>query len=174
MGDFLPARRETERTDSAILHHGSNGRSRLEGWLASPIARGVADVLPDIVRMASRRSQDNGSRSIMPGIVSHNNGASGMTLSEVEVEVDAPFIRRVVIRSASSWSVAPDVLLQNQQRSRRGRFKFAALTAGLLGIAGMAVARRLGISVPLNRLAGGRFRRQLGAGGYTTKPGTLD
>lgn len=142
-----PATRQIIPASNAISpSQRADGSPRLRGWLTSPIGRAVSEVLPDVVRMIGRRGPSE-SRSLASHILPSRDGANGMSISEVEVDVDAPFIRRVVIRTASSWSVAPDVI-KAEQRRRRGRYGLSAVTVGLLGLAGFVFARRNGISLP--------------------------
>lgn len=146
MSEYLPARRDESALDASRISRSANGSLRLRDWLYSPVGRAVADVLPDVLRWASRR-QPVESRPITSHFIPSSDGASGTTVSEVEVDIDAPFIRRVIIRSASTWSVAPEVILAERRR-RRGRFGLSALTVGLLGIAGVVFARKSGMSLP--------------------------
>lgn len=148
MSDHPATRQIVSAPDAITSRRGGNGALRVRDWLTSPLGRAVSDVLPDVVRFIGRRgAQASDSRSLASHILPSSDGANGMSISEVEVDVDAPFIRRVVIRSASSWSVAPDIL-KAEQRRRRGRFGLSALTVGMIGIAGVVFARRNGISLP--------------------------
>ena len=64
-----------------------------------------------------------------------------MTVSEVEIDVATPFIRRVTVRSSSAWSLAPEVILERRGRRWGGRLG--------MGAAGLAVrARRSQITLP--------------------------
>lgn len=163
MSDRSTARQIIPAADSVSPRPGTNGTSRVRDWLTSPIGRAVTDVLPDVVRLIGRRGTTSEPRSIASHIIPSSDGATGMSISEVEVDVDAPFIRRVVIRSASSWSIAPDVL-KGEQRRRRGRFGLSALTVGVLGVAGVVFARRNGISLP------GQFRMPSALPGVRSQP----
>jgi hypothetical protein len=147
MSNNLPVPRN-ELSPETLQRNDQAGRSiPLSDWISSPLGRAVAQALPEVIRLASRR-QPPEVRPLASRILPSSDGASGMTLSEVEVDIDAPFIRRLTIRSASSWSVSPEVILAEQRQQRRARWKLRALTAGLLGIAGMALALRSGISLP--------------------------
>ena len=127
MSNNLPVPRTGMEPETITSNAGRS--SSLTEWIGSPVGRAIAQVLPDIIRMATR-SRPADSQPTVSHILPSSDGASGMTLSEVEVDVDAPFIRKVTIRSASSWSVAPDVILaeqRNQRRSRWKRFKLASV-----------------------------------------------
>lgn len=176
MSDYLPARHISSTPGTTEVRPSPNGSSRLRDWLYSPVGRAVADVLPDVLRLASRR-QSADQHSIASRVLPSSDGANGMTVSEVEVDIDAPFIRRVIIRSASSWSVAPEVI-ESEKRSRRGRIGLRALTVGALGVAGFIFARRSGFSLPLPAslsLPDGLSRtRSTPAQPQTKNPGEVD
>lgn len=166
MSDHSAARQIVSAPDAITPRRGTGGVHRVREWLSSPLGRAVSEVLPDVVRLIGRRgAAGSESRSLASHILPSSDGANGMSISEVEVDVDAPFIRRVVIRSASSWSVAPDIL-KAEQRRRRGRYGLSALTVGMLGIAGVVFARRNGVSIPQQlRLPTGNPREWLGRNG---------
>jgi hypothetical protein len=147
MSEYLPARRDPTPLHSRPPMRPATGSYRLRDWVASSLGRAVADVLPDVLRWAVRR-QPAESRPVTSNFLPRTDGASGMTLSEVEVDIDSPFIRRVVIRSASSWTVAPSVIMAQEEKRRRGRFGLSALTVGVLGLAGVVLARRSGLALP--------------------------
>lgn len=147
MRNNLPAMRSSNLPDQ-ISSGSENGRlSGLSTWLGSPIGRAVAQALPDVLRMANRNRLPE-QRPLVSQILPSSDGASGMTLSEVEVDIDVPFIRRVTIRSASSWSVAPDVLKAYHRQERRSWWKLRALAAGAIGVAGVVLARKSGMTLP--------------------------
>jgi hypothetical protein len=147
MSENLPV----PRTSSALDQITTNGKpsrvSALSNWIGSPVGRAIAQALPDVLR-AANRPEPVQPRSYISQILPPGDGASGVTLSEVEVDINVPFIRRVTIRSASSWSVAPGVISAEQSKRRRGRWKLRALTAGVLGVAGLVLARRTGVTLP--------------------------
>lgn len=147
MRNNLPAMRSSNLPDQ--LSRGSEN-SRLSGlstWLGSPIGRAVAQALPDVLRMANRNRLPE-QRPLVSQILPSSDGASGMTLSEVEVDIDVPFVRRVTIRSASSWSIAPDVLKAYHRQERQSRWKLRALAAGAIGVASVVLARKSGLTLP--------------------------
>ncbi len=147
MSRNLPAMRSNDMPDQ-ISTGTENGRlSGLSTWLGSPIGRAVAQALPDVLRMANRNRLPE-PRPLVSQILPSTDGASGVTLSEVEVDIDVPFIRRVTIRSASSWSIAPDVLKAQLRQDRRSRWKLRALAAGAIGVASVVLARRSGVTLP--------------------------
>lgn len=147
MSDNLPVPRSRELPDQ-ITSYTQNGKgASLRDWIGSPLGRAAAQALPDIVRMANRSRQPE-QQSLVSQIMPSSDGASGVTLSEMDVDVDIPFVRRLTIRSASSWSIAPEVILAEQRQKQRNRWKLRALAAGVVGVAGMILARRSGVSVP--------------------------
>lgn len=113
------------------------------GWLRSPIADALVDLMPDLLRLTrdvvrpTRPSAD-----LLP-----SSGASGMTMQEIEIDVASPLVRRIVVRSTNAWSLSPDVALAGRQR-RGGRLGLgAASVAGLL-LLGAAAARRASLPFP--------------------------
>jgi hypothetical protein len=147
MTENLPSLRSGSLPDQITSNGRSSRFSGLSSWIGSPVGRAVAQVLPDVIRMANRPRQPE-SRPLVSQILPSSDGASGMTLSEVELDIDVPFIRRMTIRSASSWSVAPQVILAEQRQQRRSRWKLRALAAGALGVASVVLARKSGVSLP--------------------------
>jgi hypothetical protein len=147
MRDNLPAVPSSSLPDQIRSGRDSGRLSGLSTWLGSPIGRAVAQALPDVLRMANRNRLPE-QRPLVSQILPSSDGASGMTLSEVEVDIDVPFIRRVTIRSASSWSVAPDVLKTQYRQDRRNRWKLRALAAGAIGVASVMLARKSGMTLP--------------------------
>ncbi|MBX6341536.1 MAG: hypothetical protein IRY97_03685, partial [Thermomicrobiaceae bacterium] len=77
-------------------------------------------------------------------------GASGLTVSEVEIESTSPTIRRVVLRTASAWSLSPEALRPEPPRPSRRIARRSARAAGIAGLAllGLAAARRAPLSLP--------------------------
>jgi hypothetical protein len=146
MRDNLPTPR-TGSTPEIIERNGHSRGSFLREWIGSPVGRAIAESLPDVIRLASR-SKPAESRPLPTQILPSSDGASGVSLSEVEVDMDLPFVHRVTFRSASSWSIAPDVLKEEQRSRKRGRWKLRAIAAGALGIAGVVLARKNGIGLP--------------------------
>lgn len=147
MSENLPAVRSRELSDQ-IMPDRSNGKSAgLRDWISSPLGRAAAQALPDVLRMANRNREPQ-QQSLVSQIMPSSDGASGVTLSEVDVDVDIPFVRRLTIRSASSWSISPQILLAKQREKRRTRWKLRALAAGMVGVAGVILARRSGVSLP--------------------------
>ncbi len=117
-------------------------------WLRSPLADALIDIVPDVVRMTSRslRSQDRSS-DVLP-----QSGANGMTVQEVEIDVASPLVRRIVVRTSSSWSLSPEVALGGK-RKRGGRIGIGALSVASVVLIGAAAARRVSFTLP-GRLRG--------------------
>lgn len=152
MSDHLPALLNKGKTEPAR----AGARSREGGlamrWLRSPLAGAVADIAPDLLRFAGRAMQP---RSGVHQMQAHlpPSGANGLTVSEVEIDVASPFIRRVVVRTTNAWSVAPEVALAKARTSRNGRLSLGAISLAGLAVLGFAAARRVPLSLP-SRLRG--------------------
>lgn len=134
----LPSRVEIEPVSAG---------GRLRRWLRSPLGAAASEVAPDLVRLAAERvaAQRLGRRGD-----SHQTppGASGVDVSEVEIDLAAPFVRRVVVRTASSWAVSPEVLQPARRRRRAGRLGLRAAMLAALAMLGLAASRRFPLSLP--------------------------
>lgn len=121
-------------------------------WLRSPLGSALSDLAPDLVRLAgrlvSRRLQRRDTEVANPSQVEPGSGATGLTLSEVEINLSAPLIRRIVVRSATAWSVAPDLLTSESEPvgSRNRVRKLGIRIAGLAGLATVVLAARRRLS----------------------------
>lgn len=129
----LPSRVEIEPVSAG---------GRLRRWLRSPLGAAASEVAPDLVRLAAERVGRRGD-SHQP-----SPGASGVDVSEVEIDLAAPFVRRVVVRTASSWSVSPEVLQPARRRRRAGRLGLRAAMLAALAMLGLAASRRFPLSLP--------------------------
>ncbi|MFO7270347.1 MAG: hypothetical protein DIU58_002760 [Sphaerobacter thermophilus] len=129
----LPSRVEIEPVSAG---------GRLRRWLRSPLGAAASEVAPDLVRLAAERVGRRGNSHQTPP------GASGVDVSEVEIDLAAPFVRRVVVRTASSWSVSPEVLQPARRRRRAGRLGLRAAMLAALAMLGLAASRRFPLSLP--------------------------
>ncbi|ACZ37501.1 hypothetical protein [Sphaerobacter thermophilus] len=129
----LPSRVEIEPVSAG---------GRLRRWLRSPLGAAASEVAPDLVRLAAERVGRRGNSHQTPP------GASGVDVSEVEIDLAAPFVRRVVVRTASSWSVSPEVLQPSRRRRRAGRLGLRAAMLAALAMLGLAASRRFPLSLP--------------------------
>lgn len=129
----LPSRVEIEPVSAG---------GRLRRWLRSPLGAAASEVAPDLVRLAAERVGRRGD-SHQP-----SPGASGVDVSEVEIDLAAPFVRRVVVRTASSWAVSPEVLQPARRRRRAGRLGLRAAMLAALAMLGLAASRRFPLSLP--------------------------
>lgn len=129
----LPSRVEIEPVSAG---------GRLRRWLRSPLGAAASEVAPDLVRLAAERVGRRGDSHQTPP------GASGVDVSEVEIDLAAPFVRRVVVRTASSWSVSPEVLQPARRRRRAGRLGLRAAMLAALAMLGLAASRRFPLSLP--------------------------
>ncbi|HET9015858.1 MAG TPA: hypothetical protein VFN57_09690 [Thermomicrobiaceae bacterium] len=110
-------------------------------WLRSPLGAAVADLAPELIRVAGRSLESRGSRRPLADLPPA--GVNGLTVSEMEIDLATPLVRRVVVRSASAWSVAPEVALASQRpRRRAGRIGVGAAGIAGLTVLGIAAARR--------------------------------
>ena len=117
--------------------------------VTSPSGEALLAAIPAVLRAVSRAGEaDDGPRGRRE---EPRTWASGYTLSQVEVDLAGPAVRRVVVRTASAWSTAPASRERPESR-RRGRLVAGALGLGGL-IVGLAAARRVpGRSRPVDRV----------------------
>lgn len=121
-------------------------RPQLRRWLGSPLGAAAAELAPDLLRMVGR--------SVVPLAERRAEaerpqaGANGVTVSEVEIDLAAPFVRRVVVRTAQSWSVSPEVLQAPRRKRRRSRIGLGAVSVAGLAMLGYAASRRLPLALP--------------------------
>jgi hypothetical protein len=117
--------------------------------VSSPLGDAVLAALPAVLRAVGRAAESadgaRGRREEPP------TWGSGYTVSQVEIDLAGPVVRRVVVRTASAWSTAPASRERPESR-RRGR-----LVAGALGLGGLivglaAVRRAPGRSRPTGRV----------------------
>ncbi len=119
---------------------------RLRRWLGSPAAGAAADVAPDVLRVIGRAIQARPEPSVPVQLPA--KGASGLTVSEVEISVSSPLVRRVVVRTTSAWSISPEVLKEERRQKRRGRIGAGAMGIAGIALIGLAATRRSSFSLP--------------------------
>lgn len=115
----------------------------LRRWLRSPLADALVDAAPEILRLTGRAARPAPLSGPAPGLPP--SGANGLTVSEIEIDVASPFVRRVVVRSTNAWSVSPEVALGKRRRG-------GLLGLGAAGLAGLTLvglaARRSPLALP--------------------------
>lgn len=137
----LPVPAEIEPEQARRSARSSGGMRR---WLRSPIAAALAEVTPDLLRAAGQAAQSRNETGNARSLANlPPAGANGLSVSEVEIAMSAPFVRRVVVRTATAWSIAPEVLLAEKSRKRRaGRYGIGAAGVAGLAMLGLAAVRR--------------------------------
>ena len=145
----IPARVEVEPVRRAARPTRGVGR-----WWRSPLGAAASDLAPELLRVAGQALQSRGA-SRPPLANLPPSGANGLTVSEVEIDLATPLVRRVVVRTASAWSVAPEVILAGQRPRSRARLGFGAAGVAGLAMLGVAAARR-GPSLLSGRFSQGR------------------
>jgi hypothetical protein len=119
----------------------STGRS------VAPLAKLALDLAPDLLRAFERsRAQRTDSMAIPATRLSANQRGltSGVQLSEVELDMRVPFVRRVTVRRATAWTtdlpIAPAVTPVTSPQ-RGGRFR----RVGVVGLGGAVALAALGL-----------------------------
>ena len=108
-------------------------------WLRSPLGAALVDAAPDLLRALGHAAQARGEPPA-PSPSPHP-GATGLTVSEVEIDATHSGLHRVVVRTASAWTVAPETPPPTRERRWPAHALLGAVgIAGLL--AGLTAARR--------------------------------
>lgn len=143
MGEKLPAvplRAEVAPRRTATVVRGGG----LRRWVRSPLADALVDVAPDLLRLTGRAVRPHPLAGAAPGLPP--SGANGLTVSEIEIDVASPLLRRVVVRSTNAWSLAPEVALG--KRRRGGLLRLGAVSVAGLTLLGIVMGRRAPRSLP--------------------------
>lgn len=115
--------------------------SQRQGIAHSPIARLAVALAPDVLRAAERVVLRRAERRSVPTSIP-DQPAQSIQVSEVEINFDMPFVRRVVVRNASAWSTVPAEPAPSRSSLRRAG-RVIGMSGALALVAGVAV-RRLG------------------------------
>ena len=109
---------------------------------SSPLVRLAVAVAPDVLRAAerlvTRRAVDQ-----QPRQPAKSMPARGFQISEVEIDFDMPFVRRVVVRNANAWSSFPDEPVVQERSSLRRAGQVIGMSGALALVAGIVVRRML-------------------------------
>lgn len=145
----VPLRNASERalkTNVIVLEPGATQPSASRP--AAPLARLALDLAPDILRAFER------ARSQRAAVVNLRLPAtepareqraftSGVQLSEVELDMRVPFVRRVTIRKATAWTTAIPIPPSIAPTPRSGRLR----RAGVVSVGGAVALAALGLLV---------------------------
>ncbi len=108
---------------------------------SSQLVKLVVALTPDIVRAAERAVLRRAERH--PAIHSEQRAPSrSIHLSEVEIDLDMPFVRRVVVRNATAWSTFPAEPEPAGRSGVRRVGRFIGMSGALALVAGL-MARRV-------------------------------
>lgn len=127
-----------ERPEVVVLTPGTGADGR-----ANPLLRLALQMAPDVLR-ALNRSRATAGR-ITPVVTTPRNLVHGLSMSEVELDVRIPLVRRVVVRKATAW--AADMPVVAPPPARGGRLR----RAGMLGVGALAATT---IGLLANRASG--------------------
>ena len=124
----------------------------------STTSRVLAAVAPDVIRAAERiATQRLQARDRAPVASTIPNHTEAIHLSEVEVDISVPFVRRITMRKMTAWQNSPTepvvVPAEKRSGSRIGR-KIGLIGASSLLALGVGVlARRVGpLSSPVDTI----------------------
>lgn len=109
------------------------------------ISRLASAVAPDLIRIAERWASERvRQRDVREHVPQHATSGEAMFMSEVEVDVSAPFIRKVTMRRVAAWQTTP-VTVDPPARDRRdGVMRRVGLigATGLVAVAAGLLAKR--------------------------------
>ena len=118
----------------------------------------LAAVAPDVIRAAERiATQRLQARDWAPAVSAMPNHTEAVHLSEVEVDISVPFVRRITMRKMTAWQNGPAeqvvIPAPKRSRSRIGR-KIGLIGASSLLALGVGIlARRVGpLSSPVDTI----------------------
>ncbi|CAN5778542.1 hypothetical protein BH23CHL2_BH23CHL2_05070 [soil metagenome] len=127
---------------------GQRSLSHIEGS-PSTVSRALASIAPDIIRAAGRianqRLQSRGHAHSRPDMSDHTKAVH---LSEIEIDVAMPFVRRITMRNLTAWQNAPMHQIENPKPEKSGIG--LGRKVGLLGASSVlalclgVLARRIG------------------------------
>lgn len=122
----------------------------------SALARAAIALAPDMLRLAERVASQRLQAKREPEPVQQQAiRQEAHHLSEVEINFDVPFVRRIVMRSATSWiSTPPEPVVVVEEPRSTGRLR----TVGLLGASGAAAVAVGLLARKLDVLANGKGR----------------
>lgn len=142
MSRQLPVPIRNQQEPRAITTPGQGGST------SSALARMAIALAPDILRAAEqvmlKRSQP---ASITRQAPQAMHGQS-FKISEVEIDTSIPFVRRVTVRNASSWSTFPAEEPVPVSEPRRSR----GMMLGLSGAAALVAAVMVRRAMPSGRI----------------------
>lgn len=132
MQQRLPAPLGSEqRPDVVVLSPGTRPAAP-----ASPVLRLALQMAPDVLRALERsRSQK---QTLAPAMPAPRTTVHGMSMSEVELDIRLPLVRRVVVRKASTWAADLPVVTPAPRRGgllrRIGMLSIGAFAAATIGV----------------------------------------
>jgi hypothetical protein len=114
----------------------------------STVARVVAAVAPDVIRLAERAASERLTRRRAQEAPASANYTEAIHLSEVEIDIAMPFVRRVTMRNRTAWQNSPVEVAPAEPAERRagGRLRKAGLlgASGMIAVVAGMMMRRLG------------------------------
>lgn len=123
-----------------------NGRSLAipygQGAASSPLVRLAVALTPDVLRAAERVVTRRAERQYPQQHAGQMPASRSVQLSEVEIDLATPFVRRVTIRNATAWSTFPVEVPPGRSGLRRvGRA--IGMSGALALVAGVMVRRMM-------------------------------
>jgi len=137
---YLPAplRSGSERAiqpDVIVIEPGMTRRPANRN--AAPLAKLALDLAPDLLRAFERSRSQRADGMNIPARQTRRDSdrrtlTSGIRLSEVELDIRIPFVRRVTVRRATAWMTELPLVPTVETPRRTGKF----VRAGIVSIGG--------------------------------------
>lgn len=120
---------------------------RQQGIASSPLARLAISMAPDLLRAAEQIIVKRAERPSQQH-PAHGMQGQSVQLSEVEIDTSIPFVRRVTLRSATSWTTFPAI---EPEPAPTGRLRKGSLI-GVSGAAAFVAAVMVRRLMPAGRI----------------------
>jgi hypothetical protein len=118
------------------------------GQPPSTVGRAIAALAPDVIRVAERlATQRLQQRRELNQAAQQANHTEALHLSEVEIDISMPFVRRVTMRNLTAWQNIPQIVVQPRPEpapSKRLRNAGLLGASGVLAVCAGLLARRVG------------------------------
>jgi hypothetical protein len=109
---------------------------------SSSLARMAISLAPDVLRAAERLIFKQSRQPVSRGEFSQGMHGHSVHLSEVEFDTSIPFVRKVTVRNASSWSTFP-IAIQPEPAPRRSRGRLIGVSSAIALVAALMLRRAI-------------------------------
>lgn len=111
--------------------------------LSSSLARMAIALAPDILRATEQVLTDRNQPAVPARQPVQLFQSQAVQLSEVEINTSLPFVRRVTVRNATSWTTTPVFEPTPVVETRRSRGRWIGISGALALLAAVAVSKAI-------------------------------